>query len=509
MDTPSSSPSIPKRFHALVSSASQLPNISFLSTRSSGSTSQSKSVSSENDSLLLIDPRLGNNLYIKLFNFHKKMPNEDFYFQEYLQQDDQNSFDVLYCGKDNLTPKIFVINKKIILGQGAQGIVYLAQEIFKDKNTNDSLAAIKFLPIGSAQRKQDFHHEKKLLSLQNRCRGSYYDKKQLIGCIVQDYCYGKNFFDWCYKKRGMTEQNQRNIYGRTKVNSLLKKRFVTAILQAYHDLHQTYGIFHRDIKPENIMIEITDSDEIIVKIIDFATSCLMQHSDKNFSGTLGYLPPETTYDMTNRPYTSLQTEYWSIGVICAAWLSEKNYLNYLNTKMATAQRKTGFIPDCKQKDLFKALPDIFSTKEPNVRLLRRNQNSTSSSSSYSCPSPTLSWTDYLNQCLCWLAHPNVNLRPCHQDITRILENLRLYEKNEYLLDTYAESILSERISNIIISPAKEEKKIEIDIKIETGKEKRELKPMIELIEIEDAGSSSSREVELHERKSKKHYHAKK
>ena len=81
MDTPSSSPSIPKRFHALVSSASQLPNISFLSTRSSGSTSQSKSNENENNFLLLIDPKIGSSLYMKLFNFHKKMPNEDFYFQ--------------------------------------------------------------------------------------------------------------------------------------------------------------------------------------------------------------------------------------------------------------------------------------------------------------------------------------------------------------------------------------------------------------------------------------------
>lgn len=492
--TTDSSPSIPKRFQALVSSASQLPSIPFLNIKSSGSIprSNAKSISNINDSLLLIDPKLGANLYGKLFNLHKKTLNEDFYFQGHYQQENQVPLDILYCGKDNLFPRIFVINQNIILGQGSQGIVYLGQEIFNDKNVKDNLlVAVKVLKVNSPQRKEDCSNEMKLLSLQNRCRGYYYDNKKSLGYIIQDYCYGKSFFDWCYKKTTFNQQTQQYIYERIKMNPLQKKRFVTAILQAYHDLHQKYGILHRDIKPENIMIEVTNSDQIIVTIIDFATACLMQNTDKNFSGTPGYLPPETTCDISQRPYASMQTEYWSIAVMCAALLSEKNYLNFLNKKMATAQRKSGFIPDSTQKDLYKALPDIFNKKEPNVRLLRRNQNSTSSSSSYSSPSPTILWEDYLNQSLCWLAHPNVNLRPNYQDITRILGNLKLYEKNGLSLDIYEESILSERISSMFISQINEEDKRESKLTNQKN-----------VIKMEEAGSTSSSEADEHDIKIK-------
>lgn len=412
----------------------------------------------ETDIPLLMDYKSGAKLYKRLVHFNKKMLNQDFYYPEHLQIDNQNSLDILYCGQNNQIPRIFIINKKNVLGQGSQGIVYLAQEIFKDKNRQDNaMVAIKVFKINISQRKQDFNNEVKLLSLQNRCHGSMRDSKNSMGYLIQDFCYGKSFFDWCYKKIGYNEKINQNIYERIPMSFLLKKRFINAILQAYHELHQKYGILHRDIKPDNIMISVTPQGQIIVKIIDFATSCLMQEADKNFSGTPGYLPPEALNDYSNRPYTNMQTEYWSIGVMCGALLSENNYLEYLHKKMAFAQEHTGFIPNCEQKDLYKSLPDVFNKKkEPNLPLLRRNQHSTSSSSS--SPFPTLSWDDYLFQCIFWLTRENVNLRPGPQEVTRVIENLLQYEKNDNLQNENIDPVL---IENICIEPNKKEIEMEI------------------------------------------------
>lgn len=393
----------------------------------------------------IIDNKSGTKLYKKLVHFNKKLLNQDFYYPEYFHIDDQNALDILYCGKNNQPPRIFIINKQMVLGQGSQGIVYLAQELFKEKNCiANAMVAVKVSKLNLSQRRQDFENEVKLLSLQERCRGTMYDSKNLIGYLVQDYCYGKPFLDWCYKKVGYNEKLKQTIYERAPMSFLLKKRLVNAILQAYHALHQQYGILHRDIKPENLIIHINPNDEITVKIIDFATSCLMQHTDKNFSGTPGYQPPEALNDYSNRPFTNMQTEYWSIGVMCAALLSENNYLDYLFQKMAFAQEHSGFIPDCEQSDLYKALPDVFNkNKEPNLPLLRRNQHSTSSSSS--SPLSTLSWDDYLFQCIYWLTRENVNLRPGSYEITRILENLFQYEKNDKLQHENIDPILIEKL----------------------------------------------------------------
>lgn len=451
------------RIQSLTStSLSQIDSLSF------SNSPEIHSYPNEENVRLLIDCKSGAKFYKQLVHFHKKMPNQDFYYPEYWQCDDKKTFDVLYCGQNNQIPRVFIFKKsqEDVLGQGVQGIVYFAQELFRNKNhINNIMVAIKVFKVNTSQRKEDFDNEIKMLSLQNRFRGSFYDSKHLLGYLVQDFCYGKSFFDWCYKKIGYDQKKQHAIYERIPAPYLLKKRFVTAILQAYHDLHQQYGILHRDIKPENLMIHINKQDEIIVKIIDFATSCLMQHAEKHFSGTPGYLPPETLNDAQDKPFVSMQTEYWSIGVVCGAWLSEKNYLNYLNKKMAFAQTHSGFIPDFQQKELYKALPDVFNKNEPNLPLLRRNQNSSSSSSSR--PTSTLSWEDYLAQSICWLARENVNLRPSYQDITRMLQNLSLYEKNDMLPNTNIDAILIEKMNAMVISHknTKEEKSI---IGIESG-----------------------------------------
>lgn len=476
MDTSLPSP----RFQSLSSTSVAMPFFN---------TTESHLFLAENNIPFLIEYDVASKLYKKLFHLHKKMANEDIYYLEHFQSEGKHPLDILYCGSNNKSPRIFIIDKEIVLGKGTQGVVHLGQELFKNKHSkNNSMVAVKVCKVNTVHKKEDFKNEIKILSLQGRFHGSFYDKKGMMGYMIQDLCHGKSFFDWCYKEVEYDKKTQQSIYERIPTTDLLKKRFVTAILKAYHELHQNYGILHRDIKPENIMISITDQDQIVVKIIDFSTSCLMQNSEKNFSGTPGYMPPETINEYANRPFASLQTEYWSIGVMCAAWLSENNYLNYLNKKMASAQTKTGFIPDCLQKDLYKALPDIFKKNDLSLPLLSKRNQSSTGSSSYSSSSSALLWEEYLNQCIFCLVQENVHLRPGYLDITKMLENLSLYEKNDKNLEDNLDLNLIEKINNIMIS--QKNKKNEASI-----------------IEIEDC--DSDKDLEENKEKYKKNFISKK
>lgn len=399
---------------------------------------------SEIDLPLLIPHKLGSKLYKKLILLNKN--KESMYYSKDSFEELNNQLELLYCAKKNEPPSIIVFDSRFSLGRGTQGFVCLGQQIYKDKNIkNGVMVAVKISKLSTDRNSKDFNNEKTILSKQNRFRGGFIEKKPFnkVGYLVQEFCYGRTFFDWCYQKTAYNKKTKQYVYERNLFDSLFKKQVVNAIITSYHELHHKYGILHRDIKPENIMINITPENIVTATIIDFSTSCLIQDSDKTFSGTPGYAPEETLKPMPERPFYSLQTEYWSIGTICAAWISQFNYLSYLDKKMLVAKQQESFIPQYSQLDLYKALPDIFNMNV-SKSLPGLQKRSVSSSSSYSYAS--MSWDEFLLESIRWLARENVNLRPAPFEVTKMLEHLSLYEKYDKLDSENIDPILIEKMT---------------------------------------------------------------
>ncbi len=412
-------------------------------------------------------------------------------------------------------PLYVAIDIKNIKGQGGTGAVYKGQilggkkHIKKTLQIDDPIVAIKLSPLKKGQNKVEFENEILMLSKQDRTLrsprqekssqeekrliGFYIDESKQVGYLIQEFGYGKTLFDWCYKIKEFDEKTQKNIYERVKdIDPILKNRIIFAIIQAYHELHQTYGIFHGDIKPENIMVNHTEQDEIIIKIVDFGRSCFTYKLGNQPLGTEGFETPENYWNI--RPYYSIQTEYWKIGLLCAIFYSEEAiYINYHNEKQATASSKNAnLIPDFEQKELYTIFPKIFvntnkkvasqskedlvasdkeiktteaSTTVPEIEMKIETDetemlvaqiqeqiaqlNLTEKKYKYQLEvieikpkhKKKLSWSDYTKECILQLMHETVRQRPSPDDITEMLRKMSLYELNQINAKTEPKSII--------------------------------------------------------------------
>jgi tRNA A-37 threonylcarbamoyl transferase component Bud32 len=87
-------------------------------------------------------------------------------------------------------------------------------------------------------------------------------------------------------------------------------RILKQIAEGIGYLHRQ-GIMHRDIKPENILI--SDTDGLVIKIIDFGLSKIIPHSQKTnlIVGTLNYTAPEV---LKKKTY-NYKVDIWSFGIL--------------------------------------------------------------------------------------------------------------------------------------------------------------------------------------------------
>ena len=95
----------------------------------------------------------------------------------------------------------------------------------------------------------------------------------------------------------------------TKKKEKVFKIILTQIFSAMDYLHKN-GIAHLDIKMDNILI----NDKLEIKIIDFGFAIYdpKNRLNKFFGGTPNYMSPEI---ILKRPYVSLLSDIWSLGVL--------------------------------------------------------------------------------------------------------------------------------------------------------------------------------------------------
>ena len=191
------------------------------------------------------------------------------------------------------------------LGAGAYATVMSAIH----RNTG-ALRAVKIIPksrISSKVARETFLHEVDMLREMDhpnivRVFEYFQDEKYIY--IVMELCAGGELLDIILKKKVLSEQQA--------------AKYMQQILSGVVYCHSKH-IVHRDLKPENLIFQ-SDSEDSLLKIIDFGTSVLYTSRKKlrRRLGTIYYLAPEilkSSYDE--------KCDVWSCGVILYVLLSGK------------------------------------------------------------------------------------------------------------------------------------------------------------------------------------------
>ncbi|KAI5097141.1 myosin light chain kinase, smooth muscle isoform X1 [Silurus meridionalis] len=200
--------------------------------------------------------------------------------------------------KHKVTDHYDVLNK---LGVGKFGNVYrlthketgqvFAGKFYKGRRAKERDAAKKEIELMNS-----LHHPKLV-----QCLAAYDNKPEIV--MVMEFIPGGELFE------RIVDDN----FEHTEQSSV---GYMRQILQGVQYMHQQ-NIVHMDLKPENIVCE--DRTGFQIKIIDFGLACKLDSSIplKVMHGTPEFVAPE----VINYEPVHLNTDMWSIGVICYILLS--------------------------------------------------------------------------------------------------------------------------------------------------------------------------------------------
>eukprot|EP00884_Botryococcus_braunii_P004030 jgi/Botrbrau1/13628/Bobra.0373s0007.1 len=191
-----------------------------------------------------------------------------------------------------------------VLGKGAFGTVFLAEDIVEGKP-----AACKSIDKSKLVCQEDYEdvvREVEILNLVSdhehvaELYDTYEDDKAVH--MVLELCKGGELFDRIISKGTFTEK-------------MAADYFRTMVLVINH-LHQL-GVMHRDIKPENFLLT-SSGDDAKLKLCDFGLSSYIKPGQKlqHVVGSAYYVAPE----VLRRNY-SKEADIWSLGVMLYILLS--------------------------------------------------------------------------------------------------------------------------------------------------------------------------------------------
>uniref|UniRef100_A0A3B5LDH7 Protein kinase domain-containing protein n=1 Tax=Xiphophorus couchianus TaxID=32473 RepID=A0A3B5LDH7_9TELE len=192
--------------------------------------------------------------------------------------------------------EIFYYNLTFYYSSGKFGQVYRVT----DKETGKEFAA-KFYRARTSKDKSEARKEIQLMNKLHhpkivQCQAAYETRPELA--MVMEYVAGGELFE------RIVDEN----FEHTELTSA---RYVQQILEGMQYVHKQ-NIIHLDLKPENIVCVDTSGTQI--KIIDFGLKgkpLMVMH------GTPEFVAPE----VINYEPVGLETDMWSIGVICFILLS--------------------------------------------------------------------------------------------------------------------------------------------------------------------------------------------
>ncbi|QLG87373.1 HDOD domain-containing protein [Chitinibacter bivalviorum] len=186
----------------------------------------------------------------------------------------------------------FQVEKK--LGQGAQGLVYLARDTHLDR-----AVAIKVL---HSQPLQALNEAQLVSRIQHPNIVTLYDAfaDHAHPCLVFEYVAGETLGDYLRREK--------------KMQPVAAVKMMIAILAGLHAAHEK-GVIHRDMKPQNIILD----DEKQPRIMDFGVASQRGQSYEGLQGTAGFISPE----MINNLPVDAQADVFACGVILYQMLTGK------------------------------------------------------------------------------------------------------------------------------------------------------------------------------------------
>ncbi|MBS0287454.1 MAG: protein kinase family protein [Proteobacteria bacterium] len=284
-------------------------------------------------------------------------------------------FHIVAIKTDNQT-QVFAFDFTHPLGEpGAQGTVYLAQQIYNDFTANknpSNIVVVKHSAKTSA--KADFANEISVLKHLDRFRGfaEIQTASECFQYLFSEYCEGKNLLDVLYQKVPLTEEDPRYPYPfkyqKKMLKTLDKLKIANLIMAALHEIHHKF-VLHRDLKTANVIVT---EDFSSAKLVDFGTSSLTRENDRLFKGSPGYqdpamiLPLKPTQPATVlRPFYALQQEYFSLGIILLEVLSSANYQEYLREMLFKGGEKNETYV-LTNEDMQSVFSDVLNAVEPSA-----------------------------------------------------------------------------------------------------------------------------------------------
>jgi serine/threonine protein kinase len=118
--------------------------------------------------------------------------------------------------------------------------------------------------------------------------------------LITEYCDGSDLYEYLDQEGYISEKSACNIFYQTCLS-----------IKHCHD----NNIIHRDIKPDNLVFNKYDNDNnIIIKLIDFGYSVMVNNNDdkiNGYYGSLTFMAPE----IINHKFYDKSIDIWSLGVL--------------------------------------------------------------------------------------------------------------------------------------------------------------------------------------------------
>ncbi|OBZ70469.1 Negative regulator of sexual conjugation and meiosis [Grifola frondosa] len=194
-----------------------------------------------------------------------------------------------------ITQGSFHLRLRKVLGQGAYGVVYLAEDISSSSRKEPSHYAVKCLlkhPAGSEYARQQAREIAYHLAL------SHHPNVVTLHCVIEeefytflvmDYCPGGDLFNTIIERAHFVDND-----------AAVKNMFLQLLdaVQTAHDLN----IYHRDLKPENILCSADDEH---LYLSDFGLATKSKLSNGFGCGSSFYMSPECIgVFSTKKPYST-------------------------------------------------------------------------------------------------------------------------------------------------------------------------------------------------------------
>lgn len=246
--------------------------------------------------------------------------------------------------------KIYYLDKLKLLGEGAQGKVYVGYNLVKEEQV-----AIKCFEFNSQLRPPDIETEIANLKTIGEFKGYCQSDDAHFGYILMEYHQGQNLTAYLYEvDDNIDKERPEHFISKKSYNPLRQIQLIRLIITAIIELHEL-GLIHRDLKPDNFII---DSNKNVVHLIDVGSAINSDNLlETDYAGSFGYAPYETTLGK-ERIY-SFQSDYFSLGIILAEILTGFNYQQQLRKSLSNLE--TGkFMRELTLEELKKFFPDVFN-----------------------------------------------------------------------------------------------------------------------------------------------------